>query len=309
MNSSAETPTIEVPPHADVARLRIGLVVLLLSTVAFGLNNILARLSYDNGSNVLTLLTVRTVIGLVVIGAYLSWLNLWRRFARSDLPVFALAAVSFSTGTFLLLESFHYLPVSLAILLFYLFPITVALINLATGEERLTPYGWVGVVTAFCGLALALEIFHGFELNLVGVALSTISALFMALSIVSTHRLMQRFPGIFVTFWMLAASGIFFAVAMFAIVGIAWPDAGRGVLVFSGAVISGPIALVTFFVGLSMVGSSKTALVMNAEPLTTILFAAAILGEALGWLQYGGAAIVIASIVLVTLAERKRNGG
>ena len=303
-----ELPSRTPALRSDTARLRIGLSVLLFSTVAFGLNNILARLSYDHGSNVLTLLTIRTIVALLAIGAYLTWLRLWRRFRRADMPAFAVASLAFSFGTLLLLESFYFLPVSLAILLFYLFPIIVALIYLATGEERLTRYGWVGVVAAFCGLALALEIFHGFALNLVGVVLSMSSALCMSVSIVSTHRLMQRFPGILVTFWLLAVSEVIYVIGMIAIVGTAWPDAGQGVLVFSGAVIAGPLALVSFFVGLSMVGGTKTGLVMNFEPVTTIVFAAAILGEALGLLQYAGAAIVIASIVLVNLAERRRGG-
>ena len=119
---------------------------------------------------------------------------------------------------------------------------------------------------------------------------------------------MQRFPGILVTFWLLAVSEVIYVVGMLAIAGIALPDAGKGVLVFSGAVIAGPLALVSFFVGLSMVGGTKTGLVMNFEPVTTILFAAILLGEALGSLQYAGAAIVVASIVLVNLAERRRTG-
>jgi len=301
-----ELPNQAAAPGADAARTRIGMAVLLLSSVAFGLNNILARLSYDHGSNVVTLLTVRTIVALLAIGGYLTMLRLWRRFGRADMPTFALASLTFTFGTLMLLEAFRFMPVSLAILLFYLFPIFVVLIYLATGEERLTPFGWVGVVAAFCGLALALEIFHGFDLNLTGVILSVTAALCMSVNIVSTHRLMRRFPGILVTFWLLFVSGVIYAVGMFTVVGVALPDAGTGVLVFGGAVIAGPIALTTFFVGLSLAGGTKTGLVMNSEPLTTILFAAAILGEALGWLQYTGAAIVVASIVLVNLAERRR---
>jgi len=295
-------------PRPDAARVRIGISILLFSSVFFGLNNNLARLTYDHGSNVMTLLTIRTIVAVLAIGAYLTALRLWRRFGRADMPTFAMACLTFTIGTVLLLESFRFLPVSLAVLIFYLFPIIVALIYLATGEERLTPIGWVGVVAAFCGLALALEIFHGFELNLIGVVLALGAALCLAVNIVSTHRLMRRVPGILVTFWLLFVSGVVYAAGMFAVVGVSLPDAGTGVLVFSGAVVAGPIALISFFIGLSMAGGTKTALVMNSEPVTTILFAAAILGEALGWLQYFGAAIVIASIVLVTLAERRRTG-
>ena len=295
--------------HDERRRLRIGLAVLLLSTVAFGINNVLARWSYDHGTNVLTLLVGRTTVALLAVAAYLSFMRLWRRIARADLPILGIAALAFTTGTVLLLESFRFLPVSLAILLFYLFPIIVALIYLATGEERLTPIGWIGIVAAFFGLAMALEVFNGFDFNAVGVALSVAAAFCLAINIALTHRLMRRVPGILVTFWLFAFSQLVFVVGMVAVVGVALPDRGEGVLVFSAAVVAGPIAIITFYVGLSLAGGTRTALVMNAEPLTTILFAAAILGEALGWLQYAGAAVVIASIVLVTLAERQRAPG
>jgi drug/metabolite transporter (DMT)-like permease len=290
----------------DPARMRLGLGVLLFSAVFFGLNNNLARLSYDHGTNVLTLLTVRTIVALFAIGLYLSWFRLWRRFARVDLPAFAAASLTFAIGSLLLLESFRLLPVSLAVLFFYLFPIMVALIYLALGEERLTAIGWVGVIAAFCGLALALEVFQDFDLNLLGVLLSLGAAVCIALNIVSSHRVMQRYSGILVTFWMMTVSLVIFAVGMIAVVGIALPTAGTGALVFSGAVIAGPIALISFYVGLPMAGGTRSALVMNSEPVTTMLFAVAILGETLGWLQYAGAAIVITSIFLVTFAERRR---
>lgn len=293
----------------DPARVRLGIGVLLFSAVFFGLNNNLARLSYDHGTNVLTLLTVRTIFALVVIALYLSWHRLWRRFGRADRLSFAVASLTFSIGALLLLESFRLLPVSLAVLFFYLFPIMVALIYLALGEERLTAIGWIGVVAAFCGLALALEVFQGFDLNVLGVLLSLASAVCISLNIVSSHRLMRRYPGILVTFWMMAVSLAIFAVGMLGVVGVAWPNAGTGVLVFCSAVVAGPTALISFYVGLSMAGGTRSALVMNSEPVTTMLFAVAILGETLGWLQYAGAAIVIGSIFLVTLAERRQGSG
>jgi len=291
---------------SDAARRRLGLAVLLFSAVFFGLNNNLARLSYDHGTNVLTLLTIRTIVAIVAIGLYVTWFRLWRRFGRADMPAFAAASLTFAVGSLLLLESFRLMPVSLAVLFFYLFPIMVALIYLALGEERLTTIGWVGVFAAFCGLALALDVFEGFDLSLLGIVLSLGAASCIALNIVSSHRLMQRYPGILVTFWLMVVSQIIFAIGMVAVTGIALPTAGTGVLIFSSAVIAGPIALISFFVGLSMAGGTRTALVMNSEPVTTMLFAVAILGETLGWLQYTGAAIVIASIVLVNLAERRR---
>ena len=293
-------------PGAEAARVRLGLAILVAGSVVFGINNNLARLSYDHDTNVLTLLTVRTVFALAAVAVYLSWRKLWRRFARSDLPALAAAAVTFSFGALLLLESFRFLPVSLAILLFYLFPIMVALIYLATGEERITPVGWLGILAAFAGLALALDIFDGFDLDAVGVVLSLTAALFLALNVVSSHRLMQRFPSILVTFWLMVASLVIFATGMVGVVGVAWPTEGTGALVFAAAVIAGPIALICFYVGLAMAGGTRTALVMNSEPVMTILFATMILGETLGWLQYGGAAIVVAAIFLVTLSDRRR---
>ncbi len=52
-------------------------------------------------------------------------------------------------------------------------------------------------------------------------------------------------------------------------------------------------------------GDTGTALVMNLEPVFTIVMAVFLFGEAFGATQWLGAALVVLAIVGVTLAGRK----
>jgi drug/metabolite transporter (DMT)-like permease len=60
-------------------------------------------------------------------------------------------------------------------------------------------------------------------------------------------------------------------------------------------------SIVTFYIGISYVGGPRGALIMNNEPVVTIFIAVLLLGEVLAPLQYVGAAIVIAAVLLVSL--------
>ena len=43
-------------------------------------------------------------------------------------------------------------------------------------------------------------------------------------------------------------------------------------------------------------GAARSSLVLNVEPVLTVLFAVSILGEALGWLQIAGAVLIIGAL-------------
>jgi drug/metabolite transporter (DMT)-like permease len=60
------------------------------------------------------------------------------------------------------------------------------------------------------------------------------------------------------------------------------------------------IAYVTLFIGLEIIGPVKTSLLLNAEPIITIILAAILLGERLAFTQLIGAAFVMAGIIMIT---------
>jgi drug/metabolite transporter (DMT)-like permease len=65
---------------------------------------------------------------------------------------------------------------------------------------------------------------------------------------------------------------------------------------FSGVAIAYTIGTVTFFAAIPLLGAVRAAMISNLEPVLGILFAMAVLGEAVSPLQALGIVLVIGSI-------------
>lgn len=282
-----------------------GVLLILLAAFSFSVHNTTATASYAHGVDVLTMLASRGWLGIIAL-AVVVWLRRMplalsrRRFWW----VMALSAL-FTLQSYFLLASFVHLQVSLAILVFYLFPILVILITAAVGDERLTPLKIGGALVAFGGLAIALDI--GGSPDIVGVLLAFGAGLCLSLNIVGGARIMKSIPGLVVTLYMMGTAVIVLTIAVAANGGPQLPNSSEGWGWFAVAAITSPIAIIAFYGALEFTGGPKAAMTMNAEPIFTSIAAVIILGEVLGPLQLVGGALVIGAIFTVTfLGARAR---
>ena len=58
------------------------------------------------------------------------------------------------------------------------------------------------------------------------------------------------------------------------------------------------------FAAILLAGPTRAAMFFNLEPVVAMAVAALLLGESLGVVQYDGGALVIAALVLSTVADR-----
>lgn len=276
-----------------------GIALILFAALTFSIHNTTATASYDHGMSVLTMLAARAWLGFLSLGVLLYLRGMRVTMSRKRFwGVMGLSAF-FVLQSYFLLASFVYIQVSLAILVFYLFPILVILITAAIGDERLTVVKMGGAIVAFAGLAIALDI--GGNPNLVGVLLAFGAAVCLACNIVGSARLMRSIPGLVVTLYMMGTAVVVLTVAVLVTGGPYMPNSSEGWFWFVAALITSPLAIIAFYGALEFTGGPKAAMLMNAEPVFTTIAAVLILGEVLGPLQLIGGAMVIAAIFTVTL--------
>lgn len=291
-------------PAAGPAMERWGGVALLgVAVVAFGLQNNLSKLSYGYGVSVLTLLGVRTWI---IVAALMVWLLAARRrpfMPRSTWPGLIWVGLLFAASAAALLKAIELIPVSLAILAFYVFPIVVGLLSAARGEERLSAVTVGGLAVAFVGLALALDVSVGGRLAY-GLACAGAAALGLAFNIIGSGRLMRATSGVVVTFNMMAIAAVALTAALIADGGLFVPHTGTGWLVFAAASGLAPVSIVSVYLALEYVSGTRASMIMNGEPVLTVLFAVLLFGETFSAVQTVGAVLVIGAIVAVTLKRR-----
>jgi drug/metabolite transporter (DMT)-like permease len=74
------------------------------------------------------------------------------------------------------------------------------------------------------------------------------------------------------------------------------------------ALFSTILAILTFFWGLEILGSTKASVLSMTEPLFTVVFAILLLREPLALSQVAGGVCILTGAVLTALPKKQKNG-
>jgi drug/metabolite transporter (DMT)-like permease len=289
------------PPDAG-KRAKIGIALALSTAIAFALTNTSASLAYQGGSNPLTVAAIRFLLPVAVLLVWLRLRGTPYRLAARDGWICAGLGVVTAIYTWTLLSALAIIPLALAILVFYLFPLIAALILAACGWERL---GWrtvAAILLAFVGLALALDP-RGGGLDLEGVALALIGAIGLATVIAVSSRVIKAGDSRPVTLYISAVAGLLLIAFSIVEGDFALPRSTVGWLGFAGTTVFYAYAIVAFFIAISMIGPVRVSLLSYAEPVAAAGLGFALLGEALTPVQIGGIALVVTALIGATLLQ------
>ncbi len=198
------------------------------------------------------------------------------------------------------------LPVSLAILIFFTFPLMTALLE-STLDRRLPSLGQIACLFgALAGLAIALEV-ERFALAPEGVIFAAIGAVGVAISYVWTGRALPGVDSAVMTFHMAITGFVGASLYVMATGSFALPvDGGLGWAALVVAVVGFAVAFFAMFRGVHLIGPAPTAMVMNLEPVFTIALAVTLLAETLSDRKLIGAAVVLAAVVASQLLLKRR---
>jgi len=200
----------------------------------------------------------------------------------------------------------QYIPVSLAVLIFYTCPFYVAIISKFTENEPITITRLTAIILAFIGLSLALKVQSTADLQILGIMFALMAAIGFA-SFITVSSLMLRTADRQAVLLHSLAAGTLLFVLFFVLTSGAEIIVTRAAwLKVSGSGIMVTFAYITFFAGMEIIGPLKASMIMNIEPVLTIVLAAISLGERLSNIQLFGAVLVIGGIVLITCTPKNQ---
>jgi drug/metabolite transporter (DMT)-like permease len=289
----------------DSSRRWAGLFLLVLVAISFAANTALAGLAYAAGSNALSVLTVRASTALLILFVLLRIQAVPTKLPRRR----RLAALG--TGLLLglysygLLGSIEHVPIALGVITFYVYPIFTAMASWWLGRDRFTWVTAAALALAFLGLGLALGIGRQ-PLSPIGIGLALLAAAtFTAVLLLGDHL---RGPGDSrpVTLHMLASAVAAYLLACLLTGLFALPETRLGWIGFAGTPVFYTFSIIGLFVGVSLVGPIRSALVMNLEPVWSVVFGYLLLGQTLTPLQILGIGLVLTAILAVRIAPARR---
>ncbi len=274
-----------------------GLALAVASAAGYGLNAVTAQMAAAAGLGGALVVFWRVALMLAVLAAIAV---LWRarlaveRGERSALVVFGLSSALVGMAY---LSSVAFLPVSVAVVVFYLFPIFIVLAEPFVEHRRFNLTQLVVVVIGFVGVAMVVG-GHGGAVDWRGLVLALLAAIGAAVQFFAATR-MKRSGTVAKLFWS--------HVIVLPVVGTTLLLIGgfKGPAAFAAAPIAMAVTIGAYLVSfalqmlaLARVSAAIGGLAYLTEPLFATAFAALLLGERLGGWQYLGAALTLAAVGL-----------
>jgi len=273
----------------------VALLPALLAALSFSVTDIMLKVVYASGMDVLTLVSLR---GILVVVFFWGWLRVAppvrRHPPRQRLIALGLGLL-FAMVMLGLLASVSLLPVSIAILAYFIYPLLTGIGAALTGVERLGWRALLTAATAFAGLSLMLGV-NLSALAPLGLACAFGAALCRVGSLLATRAWLAGTDARLTTWYsMLPSTALFMALWM----GFgAWnpPQTALGWFAFTVVAACSTLSTLLIYMSTNTVGPFRTALAMNLEPLVTAIASVWLLDEVLTPIQLLGAGVMIASL-------------
>jgi drug/metabolite transporter (DMT)-like permease len=291
------------PERTAASRVQlVGAVMCVGSAAAFGAMAIFGKLAYDAGVGVMTLLVVRFVLATLMLwGIYAV-----RRPAaalprgRELLSALGLGAIGYTAQAALFFLALTRIDVPVTSLSLYVYPALVTLGAVALGRDRLDRVRTAALVLAFAGLVLVLIVGASTKLDALGVALALGSACAYTAYILTSETVLERAEPLSLSALVCTGATASFVTAAAVSGSLDFGFEAIGWLWLAAiAVVSTVAAIVLFFAGLSRVGPSRASIISTVEPVVSVALAFVVFSQGLTPVQLAGAALVLASVVLL----------
>lgn len=200
------------------------------------------------------------------------------------------------------LSSVAFVPVTVAAVIFFTFPILIVLAEpLVTKRPLKTSRGLIALA-AFCGVAIVI----GPDIDRLdprGIGLAFLASAGATFQFYSAGRM----PRTSISAKIVWSHAIILPVTLLV---LAITGGFRPPSAFAAAPFAAAVTILTFLFGfllqvmaLARISAASAGIAFCAEPVFAVLSAVAILGERIAPLQYGGAALVILAIITNIMLE------
>jgi drug/metabolite transporter (DMT)-like permease len=271
----------------------------IAAAIVLGVSDVLVKIVAGAACDVLTMLSFRSVIGLVFI-------TIWLRLGPTPPTDARMRWISIAIGVlftvliFCLFKAIELNDVPTAVLTYFAYPLLTGLASAATGLEPLRWRGVACALAAFCGLAIMIGA-HPAGLALGGIAYALGAASCRTGVLIATRAFLVGADARLTTWYsVIAQTAIFVALSAFT---RTWqpPLTDGGWVALVGMSLATTAGILFIFVSTLRIGPFRTALIMNLEPLIAMVLSVLMLGEVITPLQGLGSAIMLVSLVAFQL--------
>jgi drug/metabolite transporter (DMT)-like permease len=275
----------------------MGVALVIGSAVCFGTLGVFGKLAYRVGLTTPQLLSYRFGLAALLLWAAALVMRQGLPSRAKLLGLALMGGAGYVAQSAAYFNALHYIPASTTALLLYTYPVVVTVLAALLFGESL---GWIKLVAL--GLSAVGTVFvvqaQLHAAPAIGIILGLGSALFYSGYILFGSRLLPGLPPVSATAVIMSSAAIVWSLYA-AISGqliVDWTTS-KVALLAGFAILGTTIPVLTFILGLPLVGASRAAILSTFEPASTVFLAVVILGETASPIQWIGGALILASVV------------
>lgn len=303
-----DTPRLS--DHAYRAHKARGVLYTVISALLFGVTPVLASWTFDMGSNANTLTFYRNLLVVPFLLAVMLVKHIPFGLTRHELVLMLVVGVGFrATTTFMLYQSYAYIPVGTATTLHFMYPMVTAVLCFVVFRERLRWEKIVALAIAFVGVVLFADKAGAGAMP--GLILALASAVTYACYLTGMDKTALRMMnGTKVACYM----GLLNALAVLLVDQI--PHQIVFLLPPKAMLYTFIIAMCTSFVafwllqrGIQVLGAPTAAIFCLFEPIGSVVSGALFLGERLTLRSLLDCVCVLGAVLITVLSDRRAQAG
>jgi drug/metabolite transporter (DMT)-like permease len=292
----------------------IGIGLAVVGVIGFALRPIFIRIAYVYAQDPVTLLALRMTFSLpffVVIAAWSGRSGRRTRLTLRDHATIAfLGFLGYYAASFFDFLGLQYVSAGLGRLLLFLYPTIVVLLSAAFLGKRIQQREVIALALCYAGVALVLSNAieqHNANLPL-GAAFVFGGAVIYAVYLVAGSQVIQRVGSVRFTAYAMMAASAFCIVQFLLLRPLSALDLPMPVylLMLAVAVVSTVIPSFLVSEALRRIGANHVSLIGGLGPLVAILLGYAGVDEAMTALQFCGAVLILAGVMIVSVRPAKQ---
>ncbi len=280
-----------------------GLVFVFVAACFLATNGVFSVFYYEHGGEPASLVLLRFA-GAALGFWVLAFVRRAWRFPPGLVPAaLALGALQFGTA-WGLLDGFSRAPVSLVVLVFYIYPLIATVGAGLFLKEPLTARRLALLAFGVAGIALAVGV-PG-SAPVAGIALGLLAGFCLGINIVAGRFLMLRHSVSAFDLLPLVWLGPTIVLAVIAATrGVTFASDTTGWWSAVAVMTIGTFfPMILFWTGVRHIGAANASLVATVEPFVAVLLAFAVLAESLTAVQLAGGAMILAAVIAISVPER-----
>ncbi|MGG7143282.1 DMT family transporter [Clostridium nigeriense] len=284
-----------------------GILFTILSAVIFGVTPALASLTYELGNNSLSMTFYRNLFAIPFLFLILKYKKVPLRIEGRELKnIFILSLIGVAITTALLYSSYTYIGIGAATTLHFMYPIFVAMACKFIFKEKLGKGKILSLILAFIGVALFMDTKSSG--NISGALMALISGGTYAFYILWLDKKdLVKINPYKLSFYIVTFSSF----EMF--IGNIWGSyievnlpLKAYILMILCSILASIVGIVSFQIGVSIIGSTSAAIFSLFEPITSVISGILLFNESLNISKLIGCLIIFVAITYLAIESKTR---